>query len=328
MPRTRTTSLSPKRGPYKKPRLSETQGVIKAAILEAASKKMTEENKRTGTQCSKGFMDDLLKDTQSSSVLKDATRDALYNAKKKHVKQQSTKPPPPPQVTPTIRPPSNDEPTEVTPSPVVNNKGGRPKGSSDEGRGRRKQAYELAMDAASVKHANELAKANGKLRRGRLQEITQEAQTNCRVHPSMQLNPETIRARGKRGHLTDKRKTPMEKIEPYLVAVTIEKHRQGHPFNEKTFLQFANSLIHDTDTKKEVIRRKEVAHLDVESSDALGKKHYQNFLKRHKLVLESAKAHSRDVNRAHWSAHGNFKHMHDYTHNQLELLGIAEKLVS
>jgi len=331
MSTTRNASTTTPRGPYKKPRLTEMQETMKNTLLDVAVQKLIEERTKRKGQCSTGFMELLLNDLRSNAVLSDATMYTIYNHKKKLDKIASSTPQPlqqRPQITPTIQPPQfndNDAAAKVTPSPA--NHGGRSKGLSNEERIIRKKAYESAMELATTEYQKEISSTkSGKLPRGRLNEIIKSAMKECKVHPSTPLNAETIRTRAKRGNPSGRQKTPMEKIEPYLIAMCLERHKVNQPFSEAQFLEFANSLIQGTDTLQNVIKNKKTAKLPVELEKALGAKYYRNFMERNKLFLESAKAYNKDVHRANWSTYANFDYLYNYVYENFVDVGIAKKL--
>ena len=328
MARTRAANATPKRGPCKKPRLSENQVAMKNSLLDVAARQVNEESKKAGGSMSRGFLDALLKDIQSNGVLADATRDTLCNHKKKLDRQKDKSPG---LFAPTMQPPPNnndsDEASRVTPSPPPVNKGGRPSGTSNESKLLRKQACDMAMESATKACVDKVAEAgNEKSPAGALENICKEAQTKFRVHLTTALIPGTTRSRARRGNPRGRMKTPVEHHEPHLVALCIESNEANQPLNEQRFLEIANSLIKGTDTEKTIMEMKKNSKApDTESGNVLGARCFQNFVKRHQLVLESAKAHSQDMHRQNWSVCGNFKFMCEHICGQLVEMGIAKK---
>lgn len=84
----------------------------------------------------------------------------------------------------------------------------------------------------------------------------------------MSLNAETIQTRAKHGNPRGRQKTPMEQMEPCLVAMCLERHRVNQRFTEAQFLEFANSLVQGKETLQEAIDNKEAAKTKCQSRES------------------------------------------------------------
>ena len=299
------------------------QKSMKESLLDVAVQKLEDECRCANGSASRGFMDALLKDLQSNAVLADATRHTIYNHQKRINKKKAAAAPP---ITPTIT--TTNDPNRVTPSPTLMQQGGRPVGITNDMKLQRKKNHDDAMDAITREYIDALAASgNKKLAPGTLGDIIKKNQQKFRVHASTPIKPGSIRSRARPGRSASGRmKTPMERHEPYLLALCITAARLNAPLNEERFLKIANNLIQGTDVEAKVIAMKKNSKApDTEPGKALGTRYYSQFMKRHRLQLESARAYSTDVNRQNWSIWGNFKHMYDFIYEQLCEMGIAKK---
>jgi hypothetical protein len=182
------------------------------------------------------------------------------------------------------------------------NKGGRPRGSSNDEKERRQERKEKAISWA-VQRLKMLVKdpamvdASGKWRRGVLTDLAREAREKLHVDERELVKADTIRKRFDRDKPFSTRNgpdSPLKDIEPIFVATCIAMQRILLPLNQKSFLNFVNSFIQDTEWEKKVLEFKETnlkykSPMGREHFANLGTAYYRGFMKRHSKTICSKK---------------------------------------
>ncbi|KAG7355080.1 hypothetical protein IV203_004436 [Nitzschia inconspicua] len=203
-------------------------------------------------------------------------------------------------------------PASTIPSPFAStNQGGRPKGSQ---RGRPKSSTAISSRFKVEKETNDgleyaaskiiKARAEAKassttIAKGIISSIIDEANTLHNLKGHAMLKRSTVLSRVNRGNPkgwagTPTTSSPMQLVEPMLVALCVRRIRSGNPFDCTEFLAVASSLIKDTPTEKAILEHRRLSKKP-SSAPLLGKKYYYNFLRRNGSSLQSTKATKNDT---------------------------------
>jgi hypothetical protein len=192
------------------------------------------------------------------------------------------------------------------------NKGGRPQGSSNHAKEQHQERKEKAISWA-VERLKMIVKdpamvdASGKWRRGVLTDLAREAREKFHVDERELVKADTIRKRFDRDKPRDKSfqagygpASPLKDIEPIFLATCIAMQRILLPLDQKSFLNFVNSFIQDTEWEKKVLEFKEknlkyklpMGVMGREGLANLGTAYFRGFMKRHSKTLRSKKPHN------------------------------------
>ena len=164
---------------------------------------------------------------------------------------------------------------------------------------------------------------------GTLDACIKNAMEEHSVPAGIKISAAAVRIRVKRGNLEGlKTQTPMLAVEKTLVGWCIAAKHLNFPLSHARFLDLANSIIRGTDIEQNVIdfKVKNLGFTDTGQGAQLGKKYYQNFMKRHAAVLQSVKVHKFDAARVGWCTYGNFRLMYNSIYTYMIEAGITENL--
>lgn len=230
-------------------------------------------------------------------------------------------------------------PNDSSDNNAERNKGGRPQGSSNDEKQQRQESKENAISWA-VQRLQILVKdptmvhGSGKWRRGVLPDLAREAQEKFRVDERELVKADTIRKRFDRDKPFQTRcgpDSPLKDIEPIFVATCIAMQRILLPLNQKSFLNFVNSFIEDTEWEKKVLEFKEKnlkykLPMGRERRANLGIAYYRGFMKWHGKTLRSKKPRKFPKERKDWATYDNMKKMYENVYRAMVDSGIAHYL--
>jgi hypothetical protein len=213
------------------------------------------------------------------------------------------------------------------------NRGGRPKGTTKKAKQDEVESLDKAITAASLAYAHALTnKSTLRLPRGTVDTCIAIAKKDHSIPDDVKISKETVLSRVKRRNEEGLRvQSPMPwVIEKILVGCCIAAKHIGFPLRQATFLQLANSLIQQTNFERDIIAWKVKCNAFKDAAEQgaqLGKKYYENFMKRHAKYLTSVKGHKVDSTRAEWCTYENFRLMYDDVYAYMVEAGVAENLI-
>ena len=180
---------------------------------------------------------------------------------------------------------------KVSDTPVTQNVGGRPVGSTKEAKLELKTRLRECLNAcASEFHEQKnVAKRDGKyLKKGCLEEIIRKQKEIFQLSDNIKIDKELIRARHYRGHLNVNSMgpvSPMAAVEPQLVKLIIRMSRIRRCLTPTQCLLLANDLVEGTKYQDEIIAFKEKRYRRKFEKASLGQNYWKGFKKRWEHTL-------------------------------------------
>jgi hypothetical protein len=233
---------------------------------------------------------------------------------------------------------ANDPPVVDANAPAVQdtenaevNRGGRPKGSTNENLRDAKRAKKLALNyAASLIKKHSESQGYERIPKGVYEKIVKKAESKFSLEEGS-LNKQTLLTRVKRGKLSAAGRgcvSPMVALEAHFLDLILELASMGQPVTPTDALALINSMIATSNLSDEIIawkRKRLPGAFDDERSGVLGKKYWQNFKKRHS-ELKQKKALRFDPNREDWCHVENFQTMYDHVYSAMVKSKVAIEL--
>ena len=108
--------------------------------------------------------------------------------------------------------------------------------------------------------------------------------------------------------------------------LSIQKAKMGQPMNQTEGLEFANSIIQDSETQRKLIAFQQKLKTKTISLGVLSKKYWSSFLKCNKDFIESEIGCKQAACRKEWSTYQNFEAMQDLIYPQMIESGITKRL--
>jgi hypothetical protein len=213
------------------------------------------------------------------------------------------------------------------------NKGGRPKGTTNENAHSTTVKIIRATNIVTTKYNALREKCNSEGKRvpkGSIDDIIERAKADLSLDSSIIIPHSTIRARILRGNLQPLVPrgglvSPMLEIEPLLVGIIVFLQGARQPVGKKVILALANDLVKDTGIEEKVIAfKKKYCGINCNTAD-LGPKYYEDFMKRNGHLLESKRGEKFANDRSEWSSYTNFEFMYDDIYDELVKSGNATK---
>jgi len=232
-------------------------------------------------------------------------------------------------------------------NPRKRDRGGRPKGSTDEAKRERDQKITNATNEVAVQYGQHLdeCKAKEKAENERRAPGTKEIRVNAKRGLFGEL---VVAARSKHGlskedfdpdQETIKRRhsrnpakmavvhrgtaSPMAAVEPYLVQMIIQLCKINRTITKEELLLLANSLIKDTEHETTVVAFK-TKHSHYSTGDVLlGEGWYTGFMSRNAATLQSSYGIKFSSQRADWCNYANALYMYDKVYEGLVESGVA-----
>jgi hypothetical protein len=120
--------------------------------------------------------------------------------------------------------------------------------------------------------------------------------------------------------------TPMEEVEPTIIACWIKCSQIGQPLTHEQVLPLAILLVVDMDVAAQVISWKKKDSLYNDNQPLLGKKNWYNtFMSHHHDILWKSKARTKDINCQEWVMYENFSNMYKAVYKIMVMAGVAKK---
>jgi len=222
----------------------------------------------------------------------------------------------------------------LAPTVVDINRGGRPKGSTNESIRehirKKKLALNFAASEASRMKSEYRSLGFERVPKGVYKEIKKRAEDRFSLEEGS-LSKGTMLSRIKRGkHLSSGkgRVSPMIALEAHFLDLILELAAMRQPVTATDALALINSMISTSDLSAAVIEWKK-KHLpgsfDDDRAALLGKKYCQNFKKRHPEIKQK-KAVRFDANREDWCNFDNFQYMYDHVYSAMVTSKVAIEL--
>jgi hypothetical protein len=214
------------------------------------------------------------------------------------------------------------------------NRGGRPKGSTNESIREHNRNKKLALNYA----ASEASRIKTQFRiqgceripKGAYAEIVKRTEKKFSLEEGS-LNKETLLTRVKRGKLSAAGRglnSPMLALEAHFLDMILELAAMRQPVTPTDALALINSMISTSNLSNAIVAWKK-KHLpgtfDDDRSAVLGKKYWQNFKKRHPEIKQK-KAVRFDANREDWCNTDNFVSMYHHVYSAMVKSKVAIEL--
>jgi hypothetical protein len=214
------------------------------------------------------------------------------------------------------------------------NKGGRPKGSTNESIRALKRTEKLALNYASHECFNvrQVFMSNGaeRIPKGTYDDIIKKAEEKFSLKEGT-INKQTMLTRLKRGNLSATGRgldSPMIALEAHFLDLILELAAMRQPVTATDAINLINSMITTSNLSEDIIEWKK-KHLPGEFEDdkagRLGKKYWRNFKKRHPEIKQK-KAVRFDANREDWCNVENFQTMYDHVYAAMVKSKVAIEL--
>ena len=214
------------------------------------------------------------------------------------------------------------------------NRGGRPKGSTNENMRELKRIQKVALNYASneafrVKQGF-LSQGFERIPKGTYDKIVKKVEEKFSLKEGS-LNKQTLLTRVKRGNLSATGRglnSPMIALEAHFLDTILELAAMRQPVTTTDAVSLINSMVSTSNLSNEIVEWKK-KHLpgDFESDESahLGKKYWQNFKKRHPEIKQK-KGVRFDANREDWCNIENFQSMYDHVYSAMVRSKVAIEL--
>jgi len=223
------------------------------------------------------------------------------------------------------------EDVKVPDTPVTQNVGGRPVGSTKEAKLELKTRLRECLNAcASEFHEQKnVAKRDGKyLKRGCLEEIIRKQKEIFELSENIKIDKELIRARHYRGHLTVNSMgpvSPMAAVEPQLVELIIRMSRIRRCLTPTQCLLLANDLVEGTKHQDEIIAFKEKRYRRKFEKASLGQNYWKGFKKRWEHTLTFKRGQKFALDRSAALTFSNMNKMYNEVYEAMTECKVASK---
>ena len=207
-------------------------------------------------------------------------------------------------------------------------KGGRPSGSSNGNKRRRKDEIiamknDIARDYQKVKASGKRAK------KGQLKQIIEWHQKKRKLE-DVDVPEATIRIRVQRNHSIVHHdhhgglQFPLLELDETVVNVALMMARIRQCLSPSRGLALVNSLIDNQPIQQRLIewKRKYSSNCD----GTVGYKYWRGLMKRNKHRLVSKRGQKYSLDRQNWTTYHNFLHMYEHTYDEMVSAGVAECL--
>ena len=207
-------------------------------------------------------------------------------------------------------------------------KGGRPSGSSNGNKRRRKDEIiamknDIARDYQKVKASGKRAK------KGQLKQIIEWHQKKRKLE-DVDVPEATIRMRVQRNHSIVHHdhhgglQSPLLELDETVVNVALMMARIRQCLSPSRGLALVNSLINNQPIQQRLIewKRKYSSNCD----GTVGYKYWRGLMKRNKHRLVSKRGQKYSLDRQNWTTYHNFLHMYEHTYDEMVSAGVAESL--
>ena len=200
---------------------------------------------------------------------------------------------------------------------------------------KQKKLVSIVNDVSKI--YQDLKLTNKRIKNGSLKMIIEEAKLKYGLPKECNIPIKTIQSRYRRNRpIVSHRGTvfPMEKIEPALLQIVIQKGKMNQPLSVNEGLQLANSMIKvGSQTEKNVIAylkgRKQYS-LEGSSTknpgNLLGTGYWAGFRRRYNHLLVSKKGVQFGHNRSEWCMYDNFESMYKLVYEAMHTAGVVQKL--
>ena len=212
------------------------------------------------------------------------------------------------------------------------NKGGRPRGSTDNAKFEREEAIRLAQDSMAIEYdekRKEAKRIGRKVENGCLEKIVKKWKRKYNLDDSVIIKKETIRSRSYNNKLIVKSfgpQSPMADVEPVLVDLIIKMSRIRRCLTPTQCLHLANDLIRGTDIEKNVIKFKEDRYHQQYTSASLGLSYWNGFKTRWGHKLSSKRGQKFALDRSSATTFTNINKMYSEVYEAMVECGAASKL--
>lgn len=212
----------------------------------------------------------------------------------------------------------------------IKKSGGRPKGTTDAAKEDYEDRIERAYMHAVMLFAYRRCEAGRKkLANGTAAKVCREAEEHLSLKENS-IKVETMLSRYKRGNVDGRGKghvSPVEAMEPILVDFCIKLARMGQPLGKEQVLCLANDLIKGTESQERLVEyKKKHTSASSEDSGTLGRRWYENFMKRNKKHIKRVATRTADIKRHQYITRENFEIMYESVYKTMVEAGVAEEL--
>ena len=168
---------------------------------------------------------------------------------------------------------------------------------------------------------------------GRLEQIVTEICSACNIPYLPEEIIKIIRQREwrKRTFITsvDGLVSPLLAVEPKVVSIILQMCRIRQSLTPAQGLSLVNSVIHGTQTQKDLIQWKtRYSHTDGDAAvdGQVGYGYWQRFRKRNEDKLVSKRGQKYELDRQSWTTYANFQSMYSHVEDEMVDADVVEKL--
>lgn len=220
---------------------------------------------------------------------------------------------------------------EINQKECENNKGGRPKGSTQKSKDDNVQHVENCIELATNEYyaTRKLYDDQGKrVPKGTFKSILNKIATTNNIDPSL-IKLKTVISRidrknhtGTRDHMT----SPIKDLEPIIYQWCEKLADIGQPLHKRQVIGLAEEMISGTDYENKMLEFKRKRGSS--GGNLLGAKWYRNFMHRFRHQLKRSRCLHKDVKRHTWCTEDHFRNMYEAVYTKMVEAKVAEKLES
>ena len=207
-------------------------------------------------------------------------------------------------------------------------KGGRPSGSSNSNKRRRKD--EIIAMKNDIARDYQRVKASGKRAKwGELKQIIERHKIKRNLE-EVHIPEATIRMRVQRNHSIVHHdhhgglQSPLLELDDTVVKVALMMARIRQCLSPSKGLALVNSLIDNQPIQQKLIEWKR--KFSSNSDGTVGYRYWRGLMKRNKHRLVSKRGQKYSLDRQNWTTYHNFLHMYEHTYEEMVSAGVAECL--